>query len=191
MRLFAILRPLYEAAQDAMRLVAVDEWQLTQTEDPVSRHDLLREIAGLLEPQGADGPGYAFHALVRALGEPGPESALEALDAGKHVMVEIPMADSLAGVQEIVDVQADTGRIAMAGRAAASARRFSRARLLASQPSETSLSSGSRSSKVPGWRTSKVAPSRCARRCDCRRPERAEPVRSNVVSGTKPCSPSL
>jgi 2-hydroxy-4-carboxymuconate semialdehyde hemiacetal dehydrogenase len=40
---------------------------------------------------------------------------IEALRAGKHVMVEIPMADSLAGVQEIVDVQAETGRIAMAG----------------------------------------------------------------------------
>jgi 2-hydroxy-4-carboxymuconate semialdehyde hemiacetal dehydrogenase len=40
---------------------------------------------------------------------------IQALRAGKHVMVEIPMADSLAGVQEIVDVQAETGRIAMAG----------------------------------------------------------------------------
>lgn len=40
---------------------------------------------------------------------------IEALRAGKHVMVEIPMADLLAGVQEIVDVQAETGRIAMAG----------------------------------------------------------------------------
>lgn len=40
---------------------------------------------------------------------------LEALRAGKHVMVEIPMADSLAGVQEIVDVQRETGLIAMAG----------------------------------------------------------------------------
>ncbi len=40
---------------------------------------------------------------------------LEALRAGKHVMVEIPMADSLAGVKEIVDVQEETGLIAMAG----------------------------------------------------------------------------
>jgi len=40
---------------------------------------------------------------------------IEALRAGKHVMVEIPMADSLAGVQEIVDVQRNTGRIAMVG----------------------------------------------------------------------------
>lgn len=43
------------------------------------------------------------------------EQTLQALRAGKHVMVEIPMADSLAGVQEIVDVQKETGLIAMAG----------------------------------------------------------------------------
>jgi tetratricopeptide (TPR) repeat protein len=79
-RLFGILRPLYEATQDAMRLVAVDEWQLTQTEDPVQRHELLREIAALLEPQGEQGPEFAFNTLVRALAEPGPEGALEALD---------------------------------------------------------------------------------------------------------------
>jgi 2-hydroxy-4-carboxymuconate semialdehyde hemiacetal dehydrogenase len=40
---------------------------------------------------------------------------IDALRVGKHVMVEIPMADSLAGVQEIVHVQAESGRIAMAG----------------------------------------------------------------------------
>ena len=40
---------------------------------------------------------------------------LQALNAGKHVQVEIPMADNLAGVQEIVDLQRKTGLIAMAG----------------------------------------------------------------------------
>ncbi|WP_296630518.1 Gfo/Idh/MocA family oxidoreductase [Rhodoluna sp.] len=40
---------------------------------------------------------------------------LQALNAGKHVEVEIPMADNLAGVQEIVDLQQKTGLIAMAG----------------------------------------------------------------------------
>lgn len=40
---------------------------------------------------------------------------IAALRAGKHVMVEIPMGDSLAGVQEIVDLQQETGLVAMAG----------------------------------------------------------------------------
>lgn len=40
---------------------------------------------------------------------------LQALEAGKHVQVEIPMADNLAGVQQIVDMQGKTGLVAMAG----------------------------------------------------------------------------
>ncbi|CAN5272517.1 hypothetical protein BH11ACT4_BH11ACT4_19580 [soil metagenome] len=40
---------------------------------------------------------------------------IEALRAGKHVMVEIPMGDSLAAVREIVDLQRETGLVAMAG----------------------------------------------------------------------------
>jgi len=40
---------------------------------------------------------------------------IQALNAGKHVQVEIPMGDNLAGVQEIVDLQQATGLIAMAG----------------------------------------------------------------------------
>ena len=43
------------------------------------------------------------------------DQTVEALRAGKHVMVEIPMSDSLAGVQDIVSVRQETGLIAMAG----------------------------------------------------------------------------
>jgi 2-hydroxy-4-carboxymuconate semialdehyde hemiacetal dehydrogenase len=41
--------------------------------------------------------------------------AIECLTAGKHVMVEIPMANCLADSKELVRVQAETGLIAMAG----------------------------------------------------------------------------
>ncbi|CAB4617675.1 MAG: oxidoreductase [Actinobacteria bacterium] len=40
---------------------------------------------------------------------------LQALEAGKNVQVEIPMADNLAGVQQIVAMQQQTGLVAMAG----------------------------------------------------------------------------
>jgi 2-hydroxy-4-carboxymuconate semialdehyde hemiacetal dehydrogenase len=40
---------------------------------------------------------------------------LQALEAGKHVQVEIPMADNLAGVRQIVELQAKSGLVAMAG----------------------------------------------------------------------------
>jgi 2-hydroxy-4-carboxymuconate semialdehyde hemiacetal dehydrogenase len=41
--------------------------------------------------------------------------AIACMRAGKHVLVEIPMADSLADSREIVRVQRETGLVAMAG----------------------------------------------------------------------------
>jgi 2-hydroxy-4-carboxymuconate semialdehyde hemiacetal dehydrogenase len=41
--------------------------------------------------------------------------AIQCLRAGKHVQIEIPMADSLKDAEEVVRVQQETGRIAMAG----------------------------------------------------------------------------
>ncbi len=43
------------------------------------------------------------------------EQAIACLDAGKHVLVEIPMADNLADSQALVAKQKETGLIAMAG----------------------------------------------------------------------------
>lgn len=40
---------------------------------------------------------------------------LAAMEAGKHVMIEIPMSDSLADAQALVARQAQTGLVAMAG----------------------------------------------------------------------------
>jgi len=66
--------------------------------------------------------------LDASLAVPGVEAALLAtptplhaqhaercLRAGKHVMVEIPMADNLADAERVVKVQRETGLIAMAG----------------------------------------------------------------------------
>ncbi|HTY99949.1 MAG TPA: Gfo/Idh/MocA family oxidoreductase [Rhodocyclaceae bacterium] len=41
--------------------------------------------------------------------------AIQCLMAGKHVMVEIPMADKLADAEKLVQVQKETGLVAMAG----------------------------------------------------------------------------
>ena len=43
------------------------------------------------------------------------KQAEQCMRAGKHVQIEIPMADSLADSERIVRVQKETGRIAMAG----------------------------------------------------------------------------
>jgi len=87
-----------------------------------SKMDVAQEVAAKY------GAAHAFTDYTALLAQPDLDGVLlatptqmhhaqtiEALRAGKHAMVEIPMADSLAGVQEIVDVQAETGRIAMAG----------------------------------------------------------------------------
>jgi len=65
---------------------------------------------------------------AEALAQPGVEAvilttptqihavqATQAMEAGKHVMVEIPMADTLADAEWICDVQKKTGLVAMAG----------------------------------------------------------------------------
>lgn len=41
--------------------------------------------------------------------------AIQCLDAGKHVQVEIPLCDNLADGQAVVDRQAETGLVAMVG----------------------------------------------------------------------------
>ncbi len=43
------------------------------------------------------------------------KQAIQCLEAGKHVLVEIPMADNLADSEELVRVQKNTGKVAMAG----------------------------------------------------------------------------
>jgi 2-hydroxy-4-carboxymuconate semialdehyde hemiacetal dehydrogenase len=66
--------------------------------------------------------------LGEALAQPGVEAAIlatptgmhsaqaiQCLEAGKHVQVEIPMADSLADAERLVAAAARTGKVAMAG----------------------------------------------------------------------------
>jgi 2-hydroxy-4-carboxymuconate semialdehyde hemiacetal dehydrogenase len=66
--------------------------------------------------------------LTEGLSQPGVEAAIitsptpihakqaiEVMRAGKHVMIEIPMSDTLEDAQAICDVQQETGLVAMAG----------------------------------------------------------------------------
>jgi len=43
------------------------------------------------------------------------EQAIACMDAGKHVQVEIPLADSLKGAEEVLALQKQTGKVAMVG----------------------------------------------------------------------------
>src|SRR5208282_668534 len=66
--------------------------------------------------------------LAESLAQPGVEAAIlttptqmhadqgeQCMRAGKHVMIEIPMADSLADSEALLRAQAENGVIAMAG----------------------------------------------------------------------------
>lgn len=87
-----------------------------------SKLDIAQQVA---EKYGAKG---AFTDYSELLGQPDLdavilatpthmhlEQTLQALEAGKHVQVEIPMADSLDGVRQIVEAQERSGLVAMAG----------------------------------------------------------------------------
>ena len=72
------------------------------------------------------GIGHSTLDLAEALAQPGVEAAIlatptqihaaqatQVMRAGKHVLVEIPMADSLADSQALVQLQKETGVVAM------------------------------------------------------------------------------
>jgi len=67
------------------------------------------ELAESLEQPGLDAMLLATPTQMHA------SQAIQCMKAGKHVMVEIPMADNLADSEKIVQVQKETGLVAMAG----------------------------------------------------------------------------
>ncbi len=83
------------------------------------------DIAGLARARGIP---HATKDLAESLARPDVEAvilatptpvhaaqAIQCLRAGKHVLVEIPMADSLADAEAVVAAQRAAGRVAMAG----------------------------------------------------------------------------
>ncbi len=74
------------------------------------------------------GIAHVTDSLADALAQPGVQAAIlctptqmhaaqaiQCLQAGKHVQVEIPLADSLAGAQDVVRLQKETGLVCMVG----------------------------------------------------------------------------
>lgn len=96
-RVLGMLRPIYERHGNLRRLVEIDEWQLSHTDDPAARHALHREIADLLS-RSPDTIEAAFRALCRALTEPGPVEALAELDEAAS-----RLAESLGAKEALAD----------------------------------------------------------------------------------------
>jgi 2-hydroxy-4-carboxymuconate semialdehyde hemiacetal dehydrogenase len=86
--------------------------------------DALRHLAAVDVVAVADGPAEFDDVLARTdvdavvLATPTPLHAAQAiavLHAGKHVQVEIPLADSWADAQDVARAQRETGLVAMVG----------------------------------------------------------------------------
>ena len=94
--------------------------------------EVISLVGRRLEPTQAIaakyGIGHATTELAEALDQPGldavilctptqmhAEQALQCLDAGKHVQVEIPLCDTLADGEAVLRKQRETGLVAMVG----------------------------------------------------------------------------
>jgi 2-hydroxy-4-carboxymuconate semialdehyde hemiacetal dehydrogenase len=87
-----------------------------------------RELAPTRAVAGKYGIGHATTSLTEALARPGVSAvilatptqlhaaqAIECLEAGKHVQVEIPLADSWAEAEAVARAQRDAGLVCMVG----------------------------------------------------------------------------
>ena len=87
-----------------------------------------RDLAKTQEVARQYGIGHVTTDLAESLARPDVDAvilctptqmhaaqAVQCLRAGKHVQVEIPLADSLADAQAVVNAQKETGRVAMCG----------------------------------------------------------------------------
>jgi 2-hydroxy-4-carboxymuconate semialdehyde hemiacetal dehydrogenase len=87
-----------------------------------------RELAATREVAATYGIGHVTTELAESLARPDVDAvilctptqmhasqAIACLAAGKHVQVEIPMADSLVDAQAVVDAAAKAGKVAMCG----------------------------------------------------------------------------
>ncbi|HEX6423746.1 MAG TPA: Gfo/Idh/MocA family oxidoreductase [Acidimicrobiales bacterium] len=74
-------------------------------EHDIPRHGL--DLGALLDETGADAALLASPTPLHA------DQAVQVMEAGRHVLVEIPMADSLAGAEAVAAAQQRTGVTAM------------------------------------------------------------------------------
>jgi 2-hydroxy-4-carboxymuconate semialdehyde hemiacetal dehydrogenase len=97
---------------DGVEVVSLVSRQLEQTREVASKYGISHvstELADSLALPEVDAVILCTPTQMHAA------QAIECLRAGKHVQVEIPLADSLADAQAVVDLQKETGLVAMCG----------------------------------------------------------------------------
>ena len=97
---------------DGVEVVSLVGRRLDQTQEVANKYGIghvSTDLADSLAMQEVDAVILCTPTQMHAA------QAIQCLKAGKHVQVEIPMADSLQDAQEIVRVQKQTGLVAMCG----------------------------------------------------------------------------
>ncbi len=97
---------------DGVDVVSVVGRELDKTRDVAARYGVghvTDDLADSLALKEVDAVILCTPTQMHA------EQAIACLEAGKHVQVEIPLADSLRGAEEVVRVQKETGKVAMVG----------------------------------------------------------------------------
>ena len=97
---------------DGVEVVSLVGRRLEPTRDVAGRYGVehaTTELADALARDDVDAVILATPTQMHAA------QSIQCLDAGKHVEVEIPLADSLADAEAVVAKQAETGLVAMCG----------------------------------------------------------------------------
>ena len=97
---------------DGVQIAAIVSRRLDQAQEVAARYGATQattELHDVLTRDDVDAVILCTPTQMHA------QQAQDCLAAGKHVQVEIPMADSLADAEAVVDAQARTGLVAMAG----------------------------------------------------------------------------
>jgi 2-hydroxy-4-carboxymuconate semialdehyde hemiacetal dehydrogenase len=95
-----------------VQVVSLSGGNQQQTEEVAKKFGIPHWTGNLAESLALPGVEGAILATPTQMHA---EQAVQCLRAGKHVQVEIPMADSVADAERVVKAQQETGLIAMAG----------------------------------------------------------------------------
>ena len=97
---------------DGIEVISLVGRELDKTKDAAAKYDVghvTTNLAETLKLPGLDAVILATPTQMHAA------QALQCLRAGKHVQIEIPLADSLTDAEAVVAAQTKTGLVAMVG----------------------------------------------------------------------------
>ena len=97
---------------DDVEVVALVGRRLAPTKQMADRYGVPRAFTDLDEALSLDGVGAVILCTPTQMHA---EQAMTCMRAGKHVEVEIPLADSLADAEAVDEVQKETGLVCMVG----------------------------------------------------------------------------